>query len=104
MDFPEPSLISYTVYSKSECLNCTRVKVLIEGDDEDVWTDNNTYLTIHECDEYIKNSREEFLAFMKKKTNVEIKSFPIVFFNGEYIGGFVETKQFIEKRQAFASF
>jgi hypothetical protein len=33
----------------------------------------------------------------------EIKSFPIVFFNGEYIGGFAETKQFMEKRQAFAS-
>jgi glutaredoxin len=97
MDFPEPSLISYTVYSKKECINCTKVKVLIEGEDEDVWK------TVHECDEYLTTSREEFLAFMTKKTGTEIKSFPIVFFNGEYIGGFAETKQFMEKRQAFAS-
>ena len=103
MDFPEPSLISYTVYSKKECINCTRVKVLIEGDDEDVWKNNTTYLTVHECDEYLKTSREEFIRFMTKKTGTEIKSFPIVFFNGEYVGGFAETKQFIEKRQAFAS-
>ena len=103
MDFPEPSLISYTVYSKKDCINCTRVKVLIEGEDEDIWKDDNTYLTVHECDDYLTNSREEFLAFMTKKTGVEIKSFPIVFFNGEYVGGFAETKQFIEKRSAFAS-
>jgi glutaredoxin len=103
MDFPEPSLISYTVYSKKECINCTKVKVLIEGEDEDVWKDDNTYLTVYECDEYLTTSREEFLAFMTKKTGTEIKSFPIVFFNGEYIGGFAETKQFMEKRQAFAS-
>lgn len=103
MDFPEPSLISYTVYSKKDCINCTRVKVLIEGEDEDVWKDDNIYLTIHDCDEYLRTSREEFLIFMTKKTGFEIKSFPIVFFDGKYIGGFSETKQFIEKRSVFAS-
>jgi glutaredoxin len=102
MEFPEPSLVSYTVYSKSGCPNCTKVKVLIEGEDEDIWKDDNTYLTVYECNEYLKESREEFMNFMDKRAHTKITSFPIVFFNGEYIGGFAETKKFMEKRNAFA--
>lgn len=105
MEFPEPSLISYTVYSKSGCPNCTKVKVLLEGegDDEEIWRDNNIHLTIYDCDEYLKENREEFLNFMVKRAHTEIKTFPIVFFNGEYIGGFAETKKFMEKQNVFAN-
>jgi hypothetical protein len=39
---------------------------------------------------------------MDKRAHTKITSFPIVFFNGEYIGGFAETKKCMEKRNAFA--
>jgi len=43
------------------------------------------------------DNKEEFLTFIEKITNIKCKIFPIVFFNGEFIGGYNETLLCVKK-------
>jgi glutaredoxin len=83
MDFLLPDKNKYTIYTKSGCPNCLKIKQLFK--------DNFISITTINCDEYLIENRTEFLAFMKNISNKEIKTFPIVFYNNEYIGGYIET-------------
>ena len=78
----------YTVYTKSGCNYCIKLKDLFE--------EKNIECKYINCDEYIKNkeNKEEFLTHMKRLT--DHKTFPMVFYDKICIGGFTETKQFIE--------
>jgi hypothetical protein len=44
------------------------------------------------CDEYLLEDREGFLAFIKERAGKEYKTFPMVFADGKFLGGFSETK------------
>jgi len=91
MDFIEPSNNGFTVYSKSGCKNCLNVKSLLK--------EKFFIHTIIDCDEYLLEDKEGFVAFIKKKANIEYeyRTFPILFYDGKFIGGFNETKTYIEK-------
>jgi glutaredoxin len=89
-EFTKPSETQYTVYSKSGCPNCKKVKELLE--------DKKIPFTIIDCDEYLIESKPEFLNFIQELTSREWKTFPIVFNNkGDFIGGFLDTKLYLEK-------
>ena len=92
MEFTEPHKIGFTVYSKSGCPNCLRVKRAIKEK-------KNLLINEIDCDEYLLENKKGFLSFIKDKMGeeTECRVFPMVFFDGKFVGGYNETIQFIDK-------
>ena len=90
----EPLKNGITIYSKSGCPNCVNVKKLLT-----TYKAKNPEIlfNIIDCDEYLIEDKTGFLFFIKNKANEERKIFPMVFINEKLIGGFVETKDYMEK-------
>ena len=89
MEFIKPSKKGFTIYSKSGCPNCNKVKSLLK--------EKNIAFNIVDCDEYILEDKELFLLFIKENANKECKMFPMIFHDGTFIGGYNETQKFVEK-------
>lgn len=89
IEFTKPFENIYTIYSKSGCPNCKKVKTLLE--------ENNIKFIIVDCDEYLINYKTDFLQFIKNLISKEWKTFPIVFDNTYFIGGFSDTDNYLEK-------
>lgn len=92
MDFINPSNDTYTVYTKSGCPNCVKAKKML--------TDLKFNPLIIDCDDYLIEHREEFLATIKKLVNgndnkVFLFLFPIIFNNGKYIGGYKDIENLL---------
>ena len=88
MEFEKPIESGFTIYSKSGCSNCTKVKALLN--------DKNLLLKVIDSDEYILEDKESFLSFIITLTNKVVKTFPIIFYDGEFVGGYNETVKFVE--------
>jgi glutaredoxin len=88
MEFPNPNPTQFTVYSKSGCPNCNKVKNLLKT--------NNLPFNVIDCDEFILENKEEFLLFIKTLARQECKTFPMVFTNAQFIGGYNETNNHLE--------
>ena len=54
-----------------------------------------------DCDEYLFEDKDGFLAFIKERANKECRTFPMVFNDGKFIGGFIETQYYIDKFLSF---
>jgi glutaredoxin len=80
---------TWIVYSKSNCVFCHKVKELLE---------NEPIITIINCDNWLKHKekKEIFLDSMKDIIGYEYRTFPMVFLNGKFIGGYTETKNFFD--------
>lgn len=89
MEIIEPNKSGFTIYSKSGCPNCISVKKLIK--------ENKFFITEINCDEYILEDKEEFLKFIEKVAETSYKTFPMVFYDGKFIGGLTHTTEFINK-------
>jgi len=96
MEIPEPETVGFTVYSKSGCPNCNKVKALLK--------EKNLLFKVVDCDEFLLEDKPEFLSFMKSqmnKTNSIMDEtpifFPIVFSDNRHVGGYKETVSFLEK-------
>ena len=89
MEITEPNKKGFTVYGKSWCINCTLVKNLIK--------EKYFFLTEIDCDEYILEYKEEFLNFIENIAETSYKTFPMVFYDGKFVGGLTHTKEFINK-------
>lgn len=89
MEFTLPDIKGFTVYSKSGCINCITVKKFIK--------EKHFFLTEINCDEYILEDKEEFLLFIEKLAGKPHKIFPMVFYEGKFIGGLYETMEIIDK-------
>lgn len=81
MNLPQEK--GYTIYTKKDCLNCNKAKKILDNDEV-------TYTTIN-CDDLIIKNRFEFLTMMNNYTSQ--KTFPFVFHNGNFIGGYNELLQ-----------
>lgn len=55
MEYTRPSESGFTIYSKSGCLQCSKVKTLLQ--------DNKLDFTVVDCDEYILEDKPSFFAF-----------------------------------------
>lgn len=86
---PDPNL--FTIYSKSGCLNCNKVKKILKEKLFD--------FVVVDCDEYLLENKEAFLKHIELLvgTGTEIRTFPIVFHNGKFIGGYLETNQYLKE-------
>ena len=87
MSFELPTKTDFTIYTKSGCPNCTKVKNLLKKE--------NAVFTTIDCDDYLLFDRDDFLLFIKSLIGKDFSSFPIVFANSQFIGGFLETEQYI---------
>ncbi len=82
MNIEVPVEKGFTVYSKSGCPNCDKIKILLD--------ENKLEYTIINCDNYLHENRSFFLEFIKLITREECKQFPIIFKDANYIGGYKE--------------
>lgn len=90
MGFLRPKKLELTVYSKSGCSNCIKVKQLL--------AEKSIKFSVIDCDEYLLEDRDIFLQFIRElSSNRECKTFPMVFDNNVYIGGFIETNTYVNK-------
>ena len=89
MNYTTPISNGFTIYSKSGCLKCNSVKNFIK----------DAHLLFEEinCDAFLEEDKESFLTFINQLTNKNCKQFPMVFYNKNYIGGLIETIDFIDK-------
>ena len=85
---PIPELNKFTIYSKSGCPNCIKVKKLLQ--------DKQIHFIIVDCDEFILEDKMYFLKFMEKIIGIEYKTFPMVFDNGKFVGGYADTMEHTE--------
>jgi glutaredoxin len=54
-----------------------------------------------DCDDYLVENKEDFLLFIQQMAGKEYKTFPMIFHNGNFLGGFTDTKEYYEKQSAF---
>ena len=93
MEIEKPLKTGFTVYSKSGCPNCTKVKKLL--------AEKKVFFIVIDCDDYIIEDKENFLLFIKERVNKEYKTFPMVFNDGNFVGGFTETQDYFNKLLTF---
>ena len=99
MDFILPSSTGFTIYTKSNCKYCTLVKELLY---EDI---RNNNVLIVDCDNYLQpQTKEVFIEFIRQciGSNQQYRTFPMVFLGGNFVGGYTETRNFIEQKDAFS--
>ena len=88
-----PSEEGYTIYTKSQCSFCVKSKNLLKAEP----------FTMIDCDEYIIEDKEAFLKFIEKLIGKPYRMFPMIFYDGKFLGGFSETKDHYEKASAFSN-
>ena len=89
MDIDNPNDYGFTIYSKSGCPNCLKSKALLK--------EKKLLFNVIDCDEYILEDKPFFLSFINDIANQEVKTFPMIFYDGKFIGGFTETSNFVDK-------
>lgn len=81
MNFDLPTKKGYFMYSKSGCKFCRMAKELLPD------------VTVVNLDEYIETDKAKCLNQLATIAEVEIKTFPVIFFNEIFIGGYTESKE-----------
>ena len=89
MKIPKPLDNRITIYSKSGCTYCDSVKKLL--------IEQKVLFTIINCDEYLVKDKPKFLQCIYLLVGKEYNTFPMVFFNGTFIGGFTDTEKYFQK-------
>lgn len=89
MEIEKPAKYGFTIYSKSGCPDCIKAKHLLK--------EKYLKVTIIDSDEYIIEDKLHFLLFINELTNAPIKTFPIIFFDQKFIGGYNETVTFVSQ-------
>lgn len=84
MNFVKPSNEGYTIYSKSGCPFCDKAKILLTDE----------IVSVINCDPYLIN---EFLEFIKELTEKDHKSFPIIFRDAKFIGGYSDLLNYLKE-------
>jgi glutaredoxin len=88
MDFQVPEE-TYVIFTKKKCSYCTRAKVLLPQ------------ARVIPCDHWLKQDRGAFLARMDSISEAMPRTFPMVFVKGKYIGGYDETKEYVDELECF---
>lgn len=89
MEYTEPLQRGFTIYSKSGCIMCSKVKNLLQ--------EKFLFFQVVDCDEYLIEDKDAFLAFIQERTGKSYRQFPMVFNDGKFIGGYEETSDLVPK-------
>ena len=92
-----PSKQGFFVYTKKDCPYCVKVKDVVS---------NATYGTsiphqYVDCQKYLDTNREHFIEFARELTQLTKITFPMVFLNGEFIGGCDDTINYLNFNSEF---
>jgi glutaredoxin len=89
-NFTYPNDKLWTIYTKSNCDYCTKVKKLLKL--------NDISCVVVDSDEYIQDtkSKELFLSQMEYIIGKKYRTFPMVFNGTNFIGGFTDTENYID--------
>ena len=85
--------MNFILYSKSDCRFCELAKQLL--------LDEGHNYEIIMCDNYLKDDREGFLERMETKIGRPYKTFPMIFCEERFIGGYTDLVKEIEKLDCF---
>jgi glutaredoxin len=88
---PEPLKKGYTIYTKTGCYYCTLAKQLL-------YTSKHT---IYICDDLYLKDNDAFFNYMQEYTKKSHKTFPLIFNNGEFVGGYSEIKAQFDLNQTW---
>jgi glutaredoxin len=83
---PLPSDGVFTIYTKSDCIYCTKVKELLKEEKT----------VVVDCDYYLKENRDHFLSSMDQLTKRNHRTFPFVFKDNTFLGGYDDTVTFMK--------
>jgi len=86
MDYPMPTKTGFTVYSKTGCTYCDKVKLFL--------TDAGYEYTTIMCDDILKSNKMDFLEFIESIAGVPYNTFPMVFHNQNFVGGYNDTVKY----------
>jgi len=89
MNIEKPQEKGFTIYCKSACKNCVKVKTFL--------SEKNILFNAIDCDDYIIEDKEQFIVYIQAITNNKYKQFPIVFNDGIFIGEYLETLEYCNK-------
>lgn len=90
----QPTQNGFFIYSKTDCKYCVDVKQMLD----------ELFIFYKEvkCEFLDDAEKAEFLEFIKTKNGGKPwKSFPMVFHDGDFVGGYKETGILLEKINAF---
>ena len=93
MDIPVPSTHCVTVYTKQNCPYCSKAKTIL--------TNTNISFQVIKCDAFLEIDKTAFLDTMRKKTQRDYRTFPMIFDQGNFIGGYSELQSYLDKKNAF---
>lgn len=93
MSFPTPLEYGVTIYSKEHCKFCTDAKKVAE--------DNNISPKVVDCESFLHDPeiKTAFKEFIQPLMGAELKSFPIIFNNGTYVGGYTAFSMMFVKEE-----
>jgi glutaredoxin len=89
MNIENPNPECFTIYSKSGCPNCEKVKKILDG--------AKLIYVVVECDGYLVKNRETFLDYMETLAGYRVTTFPIVFHGDRIVGGYMETNKYLDE-------
>jgi glutaredoxin len=95
--WPEPSRVGYTVYTKSGCPFCDKASTALQGVSfaKDVeWVNADPYLAD-------PVSKEAFLRSIETFAGEKWRTFPMVFHEGRFVGGYTDLQTYLAKEAAF---
>jgi len=87
----QPADYGFTIYTRENCGYCTKAKDLLKEESN----------VIISCDEYLKEDRDAFIICMDSLTKKGHRTFPMVFHNGTFIGGYIDTLKYFEQYKIF---
>lgn len=97
LDITPPAATGYTIYTKAGCYYCTKAKEYLK--------EHATPFAVIDCDEYLFEDRDGFLAYMHQcaaTAGTVPKSFPMIFHNAAFVGGFEDLKTYFAADAAFS--
>ncbi len=84
---------TFVIYSKNDCRFCELSKQLL--------LDEGYNYEIVMCDNWLAEDREGFLKKMEDRIGYEYKTFPMVFYQGGFVGGYKELVKKVEQMDCF---
>jgi glutaredoxin len=88
MEIMNVSPIGFTIYCKQKCIFCDKIKYILDQK-------HLLHFDIS-CDDYLSNDKNAFLSFIENKIGKKHNTFPIVFYDGKYVGGCDDTITFVD--------
>jgi glutaredoxin len=92
MNVPAPIKNGFTLYSKEKCPYCVKADKLLE---KITFKMEDVNIKKVMCDKWLDDpeKKERFLSKINQWAEKEWKTFPMIFYNGTFLGGYNDFKQ-----------